>query len=49
MNQYAQNPATAREVADRGLRLGIDAVRNEPLQLASALVDDAQCGVPGAG
>jgi hypothetical protein len=41
-NQDAQDPAAARQLADRRVRLGVDAGREEALESASRAVDHAE-------
>ena len=47
-DEDAQDAAAPRQVADRGVRLGVDPVRDEPLQLAPRHVDDAERRVAGS-
>ena len=35
-------PASARQIADRGVRLGVDTRRQEALEARAGLVDDAE-------
>ena len=48
-DQHAEDAAAAREVADRGLRLGVDAGGQEALELRAARVDHAERRVARAG
>ena len=41
-DQHAEDAASAREVADRGVRLGVDTRRQEALEGRPGLVDDAE-------
>ena len=47
-DQDSEDPASPRQIADRSVRLVVDAVREESLQLGSVRVDDAERGVPCA-
>ena len=47
-DQQAEHPAAVRQVADRGVQLGVDAVGDEVGQLPVG-ADDAEGRVPGAG
>jgi hypothetical protein len=49
VDQHAENAAPARQVADRAVRLGVDALRDEPLELAAVAVQDPQRGVARTG
>ena len=40
--QHAEDPPSSRQVADRSMRLRVDAVRQEALEARACLVDDAQ-------
>ena len=48
-DEDAQDAAPARQVADRRMGLGVDAVRDEALELSAGRVDDAERRVAGAG
>jgi hypothetical protein len=48
-NQHAEDAAAARQLADRGVGLGVDAVRDEALELLAARVEDAESRVACAG
>ena len=48
-DQHSQDPAPARQVTDRGVRLGVDAVREEALEVRSGLIDHAEGGEPSSG
>ena len=41
-DQHAEDPASARQVADRGMSLGVDTRRQEALESCPSLVDDAE-------
>ena len=47
-DQDAENAAPTREVADRRMRLGVDAGRQEALELRAAAVDHPEGSVAGA-
>ena len=47
-DQHAEDPATAREIADCRVRLRVDARRQEALERVAGLVDDTQRRVAGA-
>ena len=49
LDQRAEDPAATRKVADRGLRLRIDARDDELLERLAAGVDDAQRRIAGSG
>ena len=49
VDEHAEDAAPARQVADRAVRLGVDAARDEALELAPVAVEDAERGVPRAG
>ena len=48
-NQGAQDASATRQLADRPVRLVVDAVCDEPLELGPAGVDHAERGVPRPG
>ncbi len=48
LDQHAEDAAPAREVADRAPPLGVDAVREEALELAPLVVEDAERDVARA-
>ena len=48
-DQDAEDPAAARQVADRGVRLGVDSGGDEALERRAAPVDHAQRRVARAG
>jgi hypothetical protein len=39
----------ARQVADTAVRLGVDAARDEALQLAAVVIEDSERRIAGAG
>ena len=47
-DQHAEHAAPARQVADRAVRVGVDAGGQEALELLTALVEHADRGVPSA-
>ena len=49
LDQHAEDAAAARQVADRALRLLVDAGGEEALELLAALVEHADRGVARAG
>ena len=48
-DEHAEDPAAARQVADPRMRVLVDAVREEALELRPGLVDHAERGVTRAG
>ena len=48
-DQDAEDPAAARQVADRRMRLGVDARGDEALELRARRIDDAERRVAGPG
>ena len=49
LDQQAEDPAPAGQIADRPVRLGIDPGGDEALELLPAIVEDADGGVARAG
>jgi hypothetical protein len=49
LDQHAEHAVTAGQLADRAPRLVVHAARDEPLELAPALVEDAERRVARAG
>ena len=49
IDQHPEDPTPARQVADRPVRLGVDAARDEPGQLPPVVVQDPERGVLRAG
>ena len=48
-DQDAKNAAPPRQCTDCGMQLGVDAGRQETLELVAGLVDDAERRIAGAG
>ncbi len=49
VDQHAEDAAATRQVADQAMRLGIDATRDEALELAAVTIEDPERGVVRAG
>ena len=48
-DEHAEDPSSLREIADRRVRLRVDAGCQEPFECCASLIDDAQGRVAGAG